>query len=648
MVAVFDADRSGGVLEVADMRLGDVLIDHGVITEAQCETALATCARTGSRLGTVLIASGFATPRQVYVALAASWGADYAEVDAEDLDADILALVDLDQTLRSGWIPMHRDHDGAIVVLTSHRPSEELRTEIELTLAGRRPPRRRQRLGVVARDPARLPRRGRRPGDHGVVARRPVGVGPHRPGSTAEDQRRASRCSSLITCAVLWPRPSLSALSMIISLGFLVGIAFKFVMCMTGARMEFEAVVTPEEVAALRDDELPIYTVLVPCYREAGIVAQLVDNLGCVGLPAGQARDPAAARGRRHRDARGSQGQPAAAHRHHRRDPRRATQDQAEGLQRRSAAGQGQVPGDLRRRGPPRPRSAQAGRRRLPQGPAPATVCLQAALNYFNADENVLTRMFTLEYSILVRLHAARARRATDADPARRHLQPLRHRGACAISAAGIPSTSPRTPTSASASPLAASTSASIDSTTFEEANRAYGNWIRQRSRWIKGYMQTTLVHTPPSDPAGPRGGHSCRPSGFAMLIGGTAASFLAVIPLYAAVRRVVDRFADGSWPAISPVGCCGSACSTCCVGNGLMIWVSMMGAFRRRRYWLVLWALLNPLYWLLHSISAYKGLIQLITRPHYWEKTAHGLSTWTAPTLPRAPDQDGAILRLA
>ncbi|GAA4536957.1 glycosyltransferase family 2 protein [Pseudonocardia xishanensis] len=34
-----------------------------------------------------------------------------------------------------------------------------------------------------------------------------------------------------------------------------------------------------------------------------------------------------------------------------------------------------------------------------------------------------------------------------------------------------------------------------INSTTFEEANRAPGNWVRQRSRWIKGYLQTLLVH---------------------------------------------------------------------------------------------------------------------------------------------------------
>ena len=34
-----------------------------------------------------------------------------------------------------------------------------------------------------------------------------------------------------------------------------------------------------------------------------------------------------------------------------------------------------------------------------------------------------------------------------------------------------------------------------VNSTTFEEANNHLWNWIRQRSRWIKGYMQTYLVH---------------------------------------------------------------------------------------------------------------------------------------------------------
>jgi hypothetical protein len=47
-----------------------------------------------------------------------------------------------------------------------------------------------------------------------------------------------------------------------------------------------------------------------------------------------------------------------------------------------------------------------------------------------------------------------------------------------------------------------------------------------------------------------------------------------------------------------------------------------------------VLWGLANPFYWLLHSVAAYKALWQLITKPHYWEKTAHGL-TGVAHTSP-------------
>lgn len=40
-----------------------------------------------------------------------------------------------------------------------------------------------------------------------------------------------------------------------------------------------------------------------------------------------------------------------------------------------------------------------------------------------------------------------------------------------------------------------------LDSTTLEEANCRTGNWVRRRSRWLKGYMQTWLAHR--RDPAG-------------------------------------------------------------------------------------------------------------------------------------------------
>ena len=79
-----------------------------------------------------------------------------------------------------------------------------------------------------------------------------------------------------------------------------------------------------------------------------------------------------------------------------------------------------------------------------------------------------------------------------------------------------------------------------VDSTTFEEASCQTGNWIRQRSRWIKGYMQTLLVHT--RRPlhllrhAGPLGF-----LGFVFFIGGTVLAGL-LNPIFWALYLVLAR----------------------------------------------------------------------------------------------------------
>jgi hypothetical protein len=61
-------------------------------------------------------------------------------------------------------------------------------------------------------------------------------------------------------------------------------------------------------------------------------------------------------------------------------------------------------------------------------------------------------------------------------------------------------------------------------------------------------------------------------------------------------------------------------------VGNFVFTYVNVVGAMRRRYFSLVKYTLLSPLYWALMSVGAWKGLIQLLYRPYYWEKTVHGL----------------------
>ena len=77
-------------------------------------------------------------------------------------------------------------------------------------------------------------------------------------------------------------------------------------------------------------------------------------------------------------------------------------------------------------------------------------------------------------------------------------------------------------------------------------------------------------------------------------------------------------------------------------LGNGVIIYLSLLAGFKRRTYGLVPFALLSPVYWLLHSLASYKALWQLVVNPFYWEKTTHGLSSHVqvedVPTLDDAP----------
>jgi hypothetical protein len=61
--------------------------------------------------------------------------------------------------------------------------------------------------------------------------------------------------------------------------------------------------------------------------------------------------------------------------------------------------------------------------------------------------------------------------------------------------------------------------------------------------------------------------------------------------------------------------------------GTAIMVYLSMMGPYKRGTFTLIPWAFLNPVYWILHSFASYKALWQLVSRPHYWEKTKHGLT---------------------
>ncbi|MFO1170479.1 MAG: glycosyltransferase family 2 protein [Hyphomicrobiaceae bacterium] len=166
-----------------------------------------------------------------------------------------------------------------------------------------------------------------------------------------------------------------------------------------------------------------------------------------------------------------------------------------------------------------------------------------------------------------------------------------------------------------------------IPSRTYEEAPFRIGMWVRQRTRWIKGWMQTLLVHT--RQPV-----RLVREMGligtiaFLTLLGGTILSAL-VHPISLGV--VAWQAVQGGLMRL-PGTLAGDALVAVSAGNlmlgyGGALLMIVVSAVRRRAWRLLPWTLLVPLYWLLISVAAYRALFQLMTDPHKWEKTEHGLS---------------------
>ncbi len=259
--------------------------------------------------------------------------------------------------------------------------------------------------------------------------------------------------------------------------------------------------------------------------------------------------------------------------------------------------------------------------------------CVQAKLSYYNQDQNILTRWFTAEYAnwfelLLPSLFMTHMPIPLGGTSNHFRADVLRELGAWdpfnvaedADLGVRLHKLGYRT--------------AVMDSTTYEEANSDFVNWIRQRSRWVKGYMQTWLVHM--RHPVllwrelGPKGF-----MGFQMTVGGTPMQFL-VNPILWAITLIWFLFEPPFMKEIFSgwIYYVGNLCLF--LGNVAFMYANIIGVLKAKRWSLAIWAALSPIYWVFMSIAAYKALNQLIFKPSYWEKTVHGLS--------RSSGQDAAV----
>ncbi|CAM5345980.1 glycosyltransferase [Corynebacterium variabile] len=416
-------------------------------------------------------------------------------------------------------------------------------------------------------------------------------------------------------------------------------LADRFIMFRRGLNADAILQVSDADAHALSADELPPYTVLVPAYGEPEVVGQLIGAVRSIDYPAEKLQvlllleqddtpTIAAAEESLARDPEGAEvvtvlHVPPA-------EPRTKPKACNYGLHYAT----GEIVTIYDAEDTPDPlqlRRVVAAFRRLDAETGAAsgaasearTVCIQARLSYRNARQNMLTAWFTIEYDVWFKLMLPGIMRMRAPVPLGGTSNHFR-RGVLRELGAWDPYNVTEDADLGVRIAAHGYRTAVLDSETLEEANSDTINWLRQRSRWYKGYLQTWLVYMRRPD-------RLLREIGFIPALRFTL--LMASTPIIAVVNLVFwylfllwimgqpDFVAELFPPAVFyPSLVCLVA------GNALTVYMNLVGVREGRDPLLILAVLTYPAYWLLMSIAAAKGMWQLLFRPSYWEKTAHGL----------------------
>lgn len=260
------------------------------------------------------------------------------------------------------------------------------------------------------------------------------------------------------------------------------------------------------------------------------------------------------------------------------------------------------------------------------QKAGPRTICIQAKLNFYNPHQNLLTRVFTAEYSLwfdlvltgLQSIHAPIPLGGTSNHFKKKDLHLLKGWDSFNVTEDAdlgmrLVKHGYRT--------------AVIQSITLEEANSSPINWFWQRTRWVKGYIQTYFLHMrKPKEFIK----HWNEPHfiTFQLVIGGKVLSMFInplmwfITILYFTMRAKYGPFIETFFP--TPV--LYMAVISLFIGNFLYIYYYMVGCVKHGHDELVKYVFFVPLYWLAMSLAAWVAFASFLINPHHWSKTKHGL----------------------
>ena len=264
----------------------------------------------------------------------------------------------------------------------------------------------------------------------------------------------------------------------------------------------------------------------------------------------------------------------------------------------------------------------------------PEVACLQGILDFYNAPTNWLSRCFTVEYASWFRVVLRGVERLGFAVPLGGTTVFFRRSVLEELGAWDAHNVTEDADLGIRIARRGYRTEI-LPTVTHEEANCRTVPWIKQRSRWLKGYAMTWVVHMRAPRTLW-RDLGAWKFLGFQIIFLGALSQFILAPVLWSFWLMLfgLPHPLDGQVPQSLMITLAVFFFSTELLGIAVGFY-ALRGADHR---WLRKWVPTLMVYYPLGVLASYKGLWEMATRPYYWDKTAHGIfPAMERPALARA-----------
>ncbi|MBI4134887.1 MAG: glycosyltransferase [Candidatus Sungbacteria bacterium] len=403
--------------------------------------------------------------------------------------------------------------------------------------------------------------------------------------------------------------------------------AFYFCLMMFKLYVVYKSIATPfldftkEEIAALRNEDLPVYTILIPLYREEKVIRQILDAMTAIDYPA-EKLDIIITLEEYDRptiEAIRTESPPAHFKTLILPDVKPKTKPKALNVAFKNVTGEFLVIYDAEIiPDPDQLKKAVLAFRRHPE-----VACLQPRLDHYNTNQNILTKLFNAEFSFYYDLFLPGLWRLGFPIPLSGHSTHVRTDVLKRVGA-----WDPYNVTEDCDLGMrfyrGGFKTAIINSLSREEATPTLKAWIMQRTRWMKGFIQTSIVHL--RHPLRTKNEFGGWKNFFAFLltVPGTVAVNISNLLYWLMLAAWVATHAKVI-QVFFPTPILYVSVTSFILGNLIFTYLNLIGLYQRGKYQAVKYSALSPLYWIILATATVRAAIQIVTKPHHWEKTTHG-----------------------